>query len=432
MQEAGMMKWFGAASGLLVAGILLMARPGWTQEAAYQGLNITEGDRRITLRWTPVEDPDLSHYELYRSVYNGYIRVDRTASSYTDTNLENGVTYYYSLVAVNVNGDKREIAQRTPATPVDLAPAAPQNFKAGGRNQEVRLSWTPNRERDLARYLLYRSGGDPPGDGAPIATLKKTDSTYVDTGLTNETMYTYTLVAIDDTWNRSEPAKDTGVPGHVPEGVTALAGDQRVYLSWNPNPYPGISHYLLYRTTEKKEIPDTQDMIARIDVNDTTYTDSGLQYGLTYYYYLAMADEQGYSNIYVDPVSAAPQDLAPQAPGGLQVTTAVHDAVLQWTQSLEEDVTGYYLYRSLSSESEEEAEIPIAQVQRDQTTYTDPGLKAGTTYYYFLVAEDQTGKRSVRSPQVSATIPKPRYKARDLTFFLLATQFFLVPLAIAF
>ena len=126
---------------------------------------------------------------------------------------------------------------------------------------------------------------------------------------------------------------------------------------------------------------------------------------------LAMVDGKGYSNRYVEPVSAAPQDISPQAPGGLQVSAGTREATVHWIASPEEDVSHIYLYRSLNSDSDLEQEWAIAQIERTETTYTDPGLRAGTTYYYFLVAEDLGGRRSVRSPQVSATIPKIRYKA---------------------
>ena len=396
------------------------------------GLHVTPGDLTLTLSWQPVDPGSVSHYELYRSVYNGYIRVDKTATSFIDENLDNGFTYYYSLVAVHPDGSKKEIAGRTIGTPIDLAPVAPRGFRAIGRNGEVRLKWTLNQEEDMARYVLYRATGDQSGPGTAIATLSLTDSSYLDSDVTNATLYAYSLLAIDEAWNQSPPVRHIASPGYVPEGLFSYAGDRTVRLNWKPNPYGGLSHYQLYRTTDRVGVPADQDTIARLAITDTSFTDKGLQYGQTYFYYLAMVDANGYSNRYVEPVSAAPQDINPQAPGGLKVSAGTREATLEWMSPPDDDVSHIYLYRSLSSDRDVNQEAAIAQMERNATTYTDPGLRAGTTYYYFLIAEDQSGKRSVQSPQVSATIPKPRYKARDLTFFLLATQFFLVPLAIAF
>ena len=420
-----------ALAGVFI--VLSLVSYAGAQETASQ-LRIVPGDGQIRLEWSGVSDSNLSHYELYRSVYNGYIRLDRSTSSFVDSDLDNGITYYYALVAVDRDGNKQEIAQRTPAMPVDMAPARPMNFSASGRDEEVRLRWTPNQEYDFTQFLLYRNTVDEPPirSTSPLTTLEPGDSTYVDTGLTNETMYYYYLVAMDRTSNRSEAARATAVPGFVPEGFVALSGDQTVQLSWLAHQEPGLSHYVLYRTDSYKEVPASGDSVAHIAITDTAYADSGLEYGKMYYYYLTIVDDRNYSNIYVDPVTATPQNLSPLAPSGLTVAVGVRDAQLDWASNPEADVTRYFLYRAGSSDGSVGTEIPIAQVDRTQTSYNDPGLNAGTTYYYFLIAEDASGNQSVRSPQVSATIPKPRYQARDLTFFLLAAQFFLIPMAIAF
>lgn len=136
-------------------------------------LRITPGDRNLTLNWQSVDPGSLSHYELYRRVYNGYIRVEKTATSFTDQRLDNGLTYYYSLIAVNTDVSKREIAGRTAGTPIDLAPASPEGFRANGRDGQVRLRWALNSEPDLARYVVYRTLGDATGPGTLIATYRR-------------------------------------------------------------------------------------------------------------------------------------------------------------------------------------------------------------------------------------------------------------------
>ncbi|MBT5871783.1 MAG: hypothetical protein HOH43_00080, partial [Candidatus Latescibacteria bacterium] len=188
------------------------------QEAA-SPLRIAPGDGQIRLEWAGVADPNLSHYELYRSVYNGYIRLDRSATYFVDDGLDNGITYYYALVSVDRDGSKREIAPRTPAMPVDLAPGRPTNFAASGRNRETHLRWMPNREYDFESVYLYRNttGEVPIRSTEPHAVLSAGDSTYVDTELANETKYYYYLIAEDRTANRSESASATAVPGYVPE-----------------------------------------------------------------------------------------------------------------------------------------------------------------------------------------------------------------------
>mgnify|MGYP002725688593 CR=1 FL=1 len=420
----------------VLAGIawMLALTYGVHAQVEAPALRMAPGDGQVRLEWAGADDPNLSHYELYRSVYNGYIRLDRGTTSFVDDGLDNGTTYYYALVSVDQDGVKKELAGRTAATPIDLYPAAPAGFSASGRDREALLSWRPNQEYDFQQYLLYRNtdGEAPTRTDAPLATFGADDTSYVDAGLANETMYHYFLTAIDGARNRSDLSNATAVPGFVPEGLMARSGDQLVHLTWDANTEPGLSHYVLYRTEDYKRVPAAEDSVARIEMGDSLFVDTGLSYGQTYYYYLAIVDDRNYSNIFVQPVTATPQNLAPIAPSGLTVSVEVRAAQLDWTSNPEADVSRYFLYRTGSSDGSIETEVPIAQVDRTQTTYSDPGLNAGTTYYYFLIAEDMSGNQSVRSPQVSATVPKPRYQARDLTYFLLAAQFFLIPLAIAF
>jgi TolB protein len=139
---------------------------------------------------------------------------------------------------------------------------------------------------------------------------------------------------------------------------------------------------------------------------------------LTYYYYLTHVDPHGYSNVNVEPVSAVPENLPPLAPSGLRVTTAMRDATIEWIRNPEPDVIRYHLYRSMGSTGDMENGVPIAQADADDTTYTDPGLDAGTAYFYYLTAEDDSGQLSNRSKQVSISIRRKPHADRSLIYFI--------------
>lgn len=77
-----------------------------------------------------------------------------------DTNFDqDGVTKVYRVVAVDRFGVEAET--RINATSPQLSPAPPQNVQAtsfprfGAPRIDVRISWTPNTERDLAGYQIY-------------------------------------------------------------------------------------------------------------------------------------------------------------------------------------------------------------------------------------------------------------------------------------
>ncbi len=75
---------------------------------APSGLTATGGTREVILSWTP--GSNASSYTLYRAVQsggassNGPVITGLTGTSYTNTGLDSGTTYYYQVVAVNSSG----------------------------------------------------------------------------------------------------------------------------------------------------------------------------------------------------------------------------------------------------------------------------------------------------------------------------------------
>ncbi len=74
---------------------------------APQGIETITGDEEVYIDWLPVEVPDISYYKIYRSDgcdNNYYLIATTSLTHYIDTNLENGVTYYYAISSVSTDG----------------------------------------------------------------------------------------------------------------------------------------------------------------------------------------------------------------------------------------------------------------------------------------------------------------------------------------
>jgi hypothetical protein len=70
----------------------------------------------------------------------------------------------------------------------------------------IEISWTPNTEEDLDRYVVQRAE-NPDGPFNNVATLDPDETTYVDKRLDPGTKYYYRVIAYDDTGNPSEPSQ---------------------------------------------------------------------------------------------------------------------------------------------------------------------------------------------------------------------------------
>ncbi|MDQ2982572.1 MAG: hypothetical protein M3R70_01410, partial [Actinomycetota bacterium] len=113
-----------------------------------------------------------------------------TATSYTDTGLTNGTTYYYVVSAMNSSGESPN-SNQVSATPQALQPpAAPTGLTATAGHAQVSLNW--NASTGATSYTVKRSTVSG-GPYTAIATV--TTTSYTNTGLTNGVTYYYVVTA---------------------------------------------------------------------------------------------------------------------------------------------------------------------------------------------------------------------------------------------
>jgi len=75
----------------------------------------------VQLEWNPNSEPDLSGYNIYRSNQSGfgYVRLNATlipGTTYTDTTIDAGQTYYYVCTAVNASDLESGFSNEVPYT----------------------------------------------------------------------------------------------------------------------------------------------------------------------------------------------------------------------------------------------------------------------------------------------------------------------------
>jgi len=171
------------------------------------------------------------------------------------------------------------------------APAVPSGLTATAGNAQVNLAWTASS--GAASYHVKRattSGGPYTQVAAPTGT------SYVDTTVTNGTKYFYVVSALN---SAGESANSTEVnatptspanPPPVPANLQATAGNAQVSLTWTAS--AGATSYNVKRSTTSGG-PYTQ--IA--SPTTTSYTDTGLSNGTTYYYVVTAVNASGESAI---------------------------------------------------------------------------------------------------------------------------------------
>ncbi|HEX9019823.1 MAG TPA: hypothetical protein VF903_01040 [Nitrospirota bacterium] len=327
-----------------------------------------------------------------------------------------------------------------PLVPASPRPEAVTDITITTRDNVAFLSWPiPARNiegksmspAEIRRFLIYRAemGHDRrKARYKPYAELDMTNPSmaavrngmvfWSDRNLAYGRVYGYRIRAVSARGGVSLPSEEAQVAPlmslAVPKGLAAQDGDQYTLLSWGSvttrmdgSRYEGFVGYNIYRGTEKGRYEGAP--LNKEPLRTNSYKDTAVVNGTTYYYRIRSVDSPAppwKESLDSDEVSATSRDLTPPArPTGLTVVPGVDRAFLTWNENKEQDLAGYYVYRSTRSGRDYHR---LTDKLLIHTTFSDETVKSGTTYYYTVTAVDKSGNESGRAAEKKAYIEKLR------------------------
>ena len=260
------------------------------------GLSITaSGHQRVTIKWKSVSGA--SFYSVWRSTLmnNGggasnilgaiILCNTNTGTSYTDTSPTDGSIYSYSVTATGVGGTSTNsvaiAARALPSAPAS-APISLTGYFTSTTN--ITLNWTA--VPSAIGYAIYRATSS---GGLYTFLQSVTETTYTDYGLNPASTYYYRVVAVNaggvstnatDLVNGLQPA---------PASLSAVATNAQVTLAWPAT--AGATSYAILRGTNSAMVTNT----VVTGYAGTTYTNTGLINGTTYYYVVTATGSGGIS-----------------------------------------------------------------------------------------------------------------------------------------
>jgi fibronectin type 3 domain-containing protein len=268
-------------------------------------------------------------------------------------------------------------------------PAPPSDLSATAGNAAATLTWTASTGATGYHVKRATTSGGPYTQLASLTSIGYTDST-----VTNGIVYYYVVSALNAAGESANSAEVSAAPEApsvspaAPTNLTATAGNTQASLTWSAS--SGATSYHVKRATANGG-PYTQIAAP----TSTSYTDTSLTNGTTYYYVVSALDSAGES-VNSAQVSATPVASAtiPATPTGLAATPGNALVVLSWSASA--GATSYHVKRTTTNGG------PYTQIAAPtSTSYTDISLSNGTTYYYVVSAINSLGE-SPNSAQVTA------------------------------
>jgi len=363
------------------------------------GLAATPGNAQVSLVWNAVSGA--TSYSLFRSTVagaQGDLITSGAATGFLNTNLTNGMTYYYRVASSNANGSSVPSAQVSAKPVAPPTPPAPTSLTAAPGNAEVTLNW--QAAAGAVSYNIYRSTTSGGQGDTPIAT-GITLLTFKNTGLTNGTTYFFKVAAVNANGTGAKSNEASSKPlappaPPAPTGLTAAPGNAEVTLAWVAS--TGADSYNVYRSTTSGGQTDPPLMTG---ITALTFKDSGLTNGTFYYYKVAAVNANGVG-AKSNQASAKPVlPPVPPAPTGLTTTGGNAQITLTWIAS--PTAVTYNVYRGTTTSNQ--GDVPLAS-GISALTFLDTTAVNGTIYYYKVAGVSPSGI-GTRTAAVSGVASPP-------------------------
>lgn len=364
---------------------------------------------QIDLSWVDNASGETG-YQIQRRTGNGTFQnlaqVAGNITVYQDENLTPGTQYRYVVAALfpaRTSAYSNEASATTTGT-APVAPSAPTMAAATSVTATgATLNWTAGSTNHTGFQLQRRLDGATV-EWSTIATPASSATSHVDTGLTSSSTYRYRIAATNGfgTSPFSNEVTVTTLSLPTPSAPTNLAAtavsSSQINLGWGL----GGTNQTAFQIERSAGSPGNWQNIAVIPGQFlTSYQDTGLNEGTTYFYRVFAVNSFGpspASNIANATTQGTPITPPPTAPANLTATAVSSTGInLSWTATSVTH-TGFLLQRRIGAGDWTTIATPGATA----TSFSDTGLTAGTTYLYRIQATSPVGP-SPFSTEATAT-----------------------------
>lgn len=325
--------------------------------------------------------------------------VGSDTTRFPDSGLAAGTTYTYRVRGISTYGNSDYSNEASATTSGGAVPASPSDLLATAiSTSHIELTWKDNSDNEAGFEVERKSTGE----FARIARPAANTTSYGDTGLEANTLYTYQTRSVNESgasaYSNEASATSLPVAPAAPGNLLAIADSSvRIDLTWRDNSDNETGFKI-----ERKSGAAEFSLLTTVAAGTAAHADTGLLPGTRYTYRVRATNAGGHSEP-SNEASATTLVEAPAAPTELTARAVTETQInLEWRDN------------SSGGSQEDNSEIErktgdatfqrLASVARDATRFADTGLAPGTTYTYRVRATN-AGGNSDYSNEVSATTP---------------------------
>jgi fibronectin type 3 domain-containing protein len=263
----------------------------------------------VTLKWDKAKEKNIKGYRVLQANDPKHEFVQLTGQIYSDTIFVDSISLqtltkkvYYRVAAVNNRYQHSKMSEILELERPDIVPPEQAVFHdVFVTDTNVLLKWYPSTSNDVKMQVLYRMLKDE-NTWQVLDTFDIQINSFVDNHVEIKMNYEYTIVTIDKSGLKSEPAfpvmarpYDTGKRKPV-ENLLAEYNDENntVNLSWNYTPNPKErSWYVIYKSKNGGDFKEYKSLKS----SEFEFTDGNVNQGKTDYGIVVMTSHGGESEM---------------------------------------------------------------------------------------------------------------------------------------
>ncbi|NJO88146.1 MAG: hypothetical protein HC831_03650 [Chloroflexia bacterium] len=408
--------------------------PGKTPGFEVKNKRILVQENRIGLYYYVSENPRPFGFRVFRkyTLQSSFEEINPTSTYFyqndslflylADLSVASKYIYEYVVQPYDYLGNLGKPSDTTQVQNVKNYAETPllNNFKSVSLDEKkaIKLSWSFPSVNNLRNITIYRSTSFDQGY-KPIASLKPSDTEFIDTRVEPVKSYYYYLVIQGAYGNSPASAKIAGMLkmsnklSVAPQNIKIEQHTTGNEISWQKVEKETIGYYVYRSLGYRTELKQYSNMIYA-DSSEVSFIDSAkyLTNGQAYSYAIVAVNTNNQNSPISVRVIAKPLQTELPTPLNLQVFKHTNGAFLIWEDMSEIDphIIGYQIYRSKFDSKGQIAEndkiLNPNQFANAGNSFIDSTIKRGVNYNYSIKAIGIENSTSALGNKVSFILPE--------------------------